>query len=143
MFVKECDAVVCFPGGFGTLDEGLEVLTLLQTGKRDMVPVIFMNPEGGDFWEPFHQFVLDPVNEDEPISNVDVITSIKEFLDSIGEKSNFAVISNGDTIKIQSINGRQIERTPKPNQQMFSCTHCGHITQYEVEHNNHVKIHYM
>ena len=91
----------------------------------------------------FHQFVLDPVNEDEPINNVDVITSIKEFLDSIGEKSNFAVISNGDTIKIQSINGRQIERTSKPNQQMFSCTHCGHITQYEVEHNNHVKIHYM
>ena len=91
----------------------------------------------------FHQFVLDSVNEDEPISNVDVITSIKEFLDSIGEKSNFAVISNGDTIKIQSINGRQIERTPKPNQQMFSCTQCGHITQYEVEHNNHVKIHYM
>ena len=91
----------------------------------------------------FHQFVLDPVNEDEPINNVDVITSIKEFLDSIGEKSNFAVISNGDIIKIQSINGRQIERTPKPIQQMFSCTHCGHITQYEVEHNNHVKIHYM
>ena len=91
----------------------------------------------------FHQFVLDPVNEDEPISNVDVITSIKEFLDSIGEKSNFAVISNGEMIKIQSINGRQIERTPKPTQQMFSCTHCGHITQYEVEHNNHVKIHYM
>jgi len=91
----------------------------------------------------FHQFVLDPVNEDEPISNADVITSIKEFLDSIGEKSNFAVISHGDIIKIQSINGRQIERTPKPTQQMFSCTHCGHITQYEVEHNNHVKIHYV
>jgi len=91
----------------------------------------------------FHQFVLDPITEDQPINNVEVITSIKEFLDSIGEKSNFAVISNGDTIKIQSINGRKIERTPKPNQQMFSCTHCGHITQYEVEHNNHVKIHYM
>ena len=91
----------------------------------------------------FHQFVLDPITEDQHIDNVEVITSIKEFLDSIGEKSNFAVISNGDTIKIQSINGRQIERTPKPNQQMFSCTHCGHITQYEVEHNNHVKIHYM
>ena len=91
----------------------------------------------------FHQFVLDPINENEPISNVDVITSIKEFLDSIGEKSNFAVISNGDIIKIQSINGKQIERTPKPTQQMFSCTHCGHITQYEVEHNNHVKIHYV
>ena len=91
----------------------------------------------------FHQFVLDPIAEDQPIDNAEVITSIKEFLDSIGEKSNFAVISNGDTIKIQSINGRQIKRTPKPNQQMFSCTHCGHITQYEVEHNNHVKIHYI
>ena len=41
MFVKECDAVVCLPGGFGTLDEGLEVLTLLQTGKRELVPVVF------------------------------------------------------------------------------------------------------
>ena len=44
MFVKECDAVTLFPGGFGTLDEGLEVLTLLQTGKRDLVPVVFIEP---------------------------------------------------------------------------------------------------
>jgi len=57
MFVKECDAVVCFPGGFGTLDEGLEVLTLLQTGKRDLVPVVFMSPPGNDFWEPFFEYV--------------------------------------------------------------------------------------
>src|SRR5262245_18244764 len=39
MFVKECDAVVCSPGGFGTLDEAMEVITLLQTGKRDVIPV--------------------------------------------------------------------------------------------------------
>ncbi len=37
MFVKESDALVMLPGGFGTLDEGTEVLTLLQNGKRDMV----------------------------------------------------------------------------------------------------------
>jgi uncharacterized protein (TIGR00730 family) len=47
MFVKECDAVVCLPGGFGTLDEALEVLTLLQTGKRDMVPVVLLDAPGG------------------------------------------------------------------------------------------------
>ena len=50
MFVKECDAVCLLPGGFGTLDEGLEVLTLLQTGKRDMVPVVFLDAPGGKFW---------------------------------------------------------------------------------------------
>jgi hypothetical protein len=57
MFVKECDAVCCLPGGFGTLDEGMEVLTLLQTGKRDLCPVVFLDAEGGDFWEPFEVLV--------------------------------------------------------------------------------------
>jgi hypothetical protein len=57
MFVKECDAVVCLPGGFGTLDEGLEVLTLLQTGKRDMVPVVFLDAPGGKFWQEFQHFI--------------------------------------------------------------------------------------
>ena len=53
MFVKECDAVCLLPGGFGTLDEGLEVLTLLQTGKRDMVPVVLLDAPGGTFWSEF------------------------------------------------------------------------------------------
>ncbi len=57
MFVKECDAVCLLPGGFGTLDEGLEVLTLLQTGKRDMVPVVFLDAPGGTFWTDFQQYV--------------------------------------------------------------------------------------
>ncbi|MBX7165061.1 MAG: LOG family protein [Pirellulales bacterium] len=57
MFVKECDAVCMLPGGFGTLDEGLEVLTLLQTGKRDMVPTVFLDAAGGDFWHDWDAFV--------------------------------------------------------------------------------------
>ncbi len=57
LFVKECDAVALFPGGFGTLDECLEVLTLLQTGKRDMVPVVMLDAPGGDYWHHFQQFV--------------------------------------------------------------------------------------
>lgn len=56
MFVKECNAVVCLPGGFGTLDEALEVLTLLQTGKRDMVPVVLLDAPGGTYWKQLKQF---------------------------------------------------------------------------------------
>ena len=57
MFVKECDAVCCLPGGFGTLDEALEVLTLLQTGKRDVVPVVLLDAPGGEFWVDFQNYV--------------------------------------------------------------------------------------
>jgi uncharacterized protein (TIGR00730 family) len=57
MFVKECDAVCLLPGGFGTLDEGLEVLTLLQTGKREMVPVVMLDEPGGSFWSQFQEYV--------------------------------------------------------------------------------------
>ena len=57
MFVKESDAICLLPGGYGTLDEGLEVLTLLQTGKRDMVPVVFLDEPGGAYWKSFEQFL--------------------------------------------------------------------------------------
>lgn len=57
MFVKESDAFCLMPGGFGTLDEGLEVLTLLQTGKHDMMPVVLLDEPGGDYWPMFNQFV--------------------------------------------------------------------------------------
>ena len=91
----------------------------------------------------FHQFVLTPIEDNEPIDQVEVITSVKEFLESIGEKHNFGVISNGDNVIIKSISGKKIKRESKSAGQMFSCAHCGHVTRYEVEHNNHVKIHYL
>jgi len=57
MFVKECDAVVCLPGGFGTLDEAMEVITLLQTGKRDMIPVVLLDAPGGTYWQALLDYV--------------------------------------------------------------------------------------
>ena len=91
----------------------------------------------------FHKFVLAPIIDDEPVDQALVITAIREFLESIGEKHNFGVISNGNNVIIKSINGKKIEREAKPAGEMFSCAHCGHVTRYEVEHFNHVKIHYL
>ena len=91
----------------------------------------------------FHKFVLAPIMDDEEVNRDEVITSVKEFLESIGEKHNFGVISNGDNVLIKSISGKKIERNAKPTGEMFSCAHCGHVTRYEVEHNNHIKIHYL
>ena len=90
-----------------------------------------------------HKFVLAPIMDDEEVNRDEVITSVKEFLESIGEKHNFGVISNGDNVVIKSISGKKIERSAKPVGEMFSCAHCGHVTRYEVEHNNHIKIHYL
>ena len=90
-----------------------------------------------------HQFVLAPIMDDDPVDQNEVITSIKEFLESIGENRNFGVIANGNIVTIKSLFGKKIERLAKPAGEMFSCAHCGHVTRYEVEHNNHVKIHYL
>jgi uncharacterized protein (TIGR00730 family) len=59
LFVKECEAVVLFPGGFGTLDEGFEVLTLVQTGKSHMFPIVMVDAPGSDFWSHFKRFTQD------------------------------------------------------------------------------------
>lgn len=55
-FVKEADAVAVFPGGFGTLDEAMEVFTLVQTGKTSPKPLILVDDQGG-YWEQFFDFV--------------------------------------------------------------------------------------
>jgi len=90
-----------------------------------------------------HEFMLAPIEDGDVINNSEVINAIKEFLDSIGEARNFAVISKEEVILIKSIYGKKIERESKQDASLFSCTHCGFVTQYEVEYNNHVKIHYL
>ena len=56
-FVMEADAIALFPGGFGTQDEGFEVLTLLQTGKSPPMPVVLMELPGEEYWETWDKFI--------------------------------------------------------------------------------------
>ena len=90
-----------------------------------------------------HEFMLSPIEDHLRIEITEVVTAIKEFLDSIGEARNFAVLSRDKLVMIKSISGKSIEREPTATSQMFSCPHCGFVTQYEIELNNHKKIHYL
>ncbi len=83
MFVKESDAFCLMPGGFGTLDEGLEVLTLLQTGKHDMMPLVLLDQPGGDYWNAFHRFVKEQLFDRGMISQEDL--SLYRLTDRVDE----------------------------------------------------------
>ena len=57
MLIKESDGYVVLPGGFGTLDEGFELLTLLQTGKAEPAPVVMLDVPGGTYWQGWDEFL--------------------------------------------------------------------------------------
>ncbi|SMC16751.1 hypothetical protein SAMN02746041_00156 [Desulfacinum hydrothermale DSM 13146] len=70
-FLKEADAVALFPGGFGTLDEAMEALTLLQTGKRNPMPLVLIDPPEGDYWLRWMHFLKENLLERSLISDSD------------------------------------------------------------------------
>jgi uncharacterized protein (TIGR00730 family) len=57
MFMSHADAVAVFPGGFGTHDEMFEALTLVQTGKSNVVPVVLAEGEGSDYWKYWDNYI--------------------------------------------------------------------------------------
>src|SRR5690349_6716738 len=91
-----------------------------------------------------HEFMLAPIDDQEKIDENIVIKSIKDFLSSIGEEKNFAVLYKNNVISILSINGKVLEFIENTStDQFFSCTHCGYVTRYETVYKNHEKIHYL
>lgn len=86
LFVKEVHAVALFPGGFGTQDEGFETLTLVQTGKRDIMPIVCIDKPGGDYWTGWQQFVHDHLLKKELISPEDL--SLFKVTDDVDEAAD-------------------------------------------------------
>ncbi|HEY8899849.1 MAG TPA: TIGR00730 family Rossman fold protein [Chthoniobacterales bacterium] len=70
-FMKETHAFVLCPGGFGTQDEGFEALTLMQTGKSQIVPVILLDKPNGHYWETWRRFVVNDLLEAGLVSQSD------------------------------------------------------------------------
>jgi uncharacterized protein (TIGR00730 family) len=83
LFVKESDAVALFPGGFGTLDEGFEVLTLVQTGKSHLFPIILVDAPGGDYWRQWDHYIRDGLLARGLISPEDL--ALYKITDSVDE----------------------------------------------------------
>jgi uncharacterized protein (TIGR00730 family) len=71
-FIKESDAIVLFPGGFGTHDEGFEALTLMQTGKSQPKPLVFVDRPRGNYWKTWWRFVEDQLLDEALISKEDL-----------------------------------------------------------------------
>ena len=71
-FVRHSDAIVLFPGGFGTLDEGYEAITLMQTGKSQLMPLVLVDRPGGTYWKTWDKQVREHLLRDKLISAEDL-----------------------------------------------------------------------
>ena len=91
MLVKESHAFLCMPGGFGTLDETFELLTLAQTAKSVPVPIVFLEVPGQPFWTPLMK-VMEPLLLDHGLiseSDTSLYTITDNIEDAVNEITNF------------------------------------------------------
>ncbi len=87
-FLREAAAIAAFPGGFGTLDEAMEVITLMQTGKARLIPMVLMDEPRGTFWKNFLEYVSEHLMAGKLISPEDfnlfrICTTVTDARDEI------------------------------------------------------------
>jgi len=83
LFVKEVHAIALFAGGFGTQDECFETLTLVQTGKRDLMPIVCIDTPGGSYWKDWLEYIKKHLLETGLISPADL--SLLKVTDDLDE----------------------------------------------------------
>ena len=123
-FLKESDAVALFPGGFGTLDEAMETLTLVQTGKRAPLPIVLLDTPGGTYWSRWIDFLkkeldarayIDPSDFDlfEQVDSADeAVSTISRFyaryhsLRYVGEKLAIRLLAPVDERSFEKVKRR-------------------------------------
>ena len=88
-FIRHSDALVLFPGGFGTMDEGYEALTLMQTGKSQLMPLILLDKPGGNYWKTWDKNVKEHLLRNHLISADDLF--LYQITDSAEQASRWIV----------------------------------------------------
>ncbi len=72
IFIRHSDAIVLFPGGFGTMDESYEAITLMQTGKSQLMPLVLVDKPGGTYWKTWDKNIREHLLRDKLISRDDL-----------------------------------------------------------------------
>jgi hypothetical protein len=128
MLIKESRGFVCLPGGFGTLDETFELLTLTQTGKGVPVPIVLLDLPGDPYWESVTEFVerqLVPRGLVNP-SDVELFHVTDDAADAVREITSF--YANYDSLRYV---GDQLvirlRKAPDPEQLEHLNARFGHL----------------
>ncbi|MDT8419201.1 MAG: TIGR00730 family Rossman fold protein [Desulfuromonadales bacterium] len=133
-FLKEAQAVTLFPGGFGTLDEAMEIMTLVQTGKNPPIPLVMVDDDGG-YWEDWFEFTRDSLLRRGLISGedfslfsittdpVEAVQFIDDFyrnyhsLRFVGDKLVIRLNTSLDSSQLQTLN-EEFNEIIRPNGSM-------------------------
>ncbi len=111
-FLREANAIALFPGGFGTLDEAMETLTLLQTGKNNIIPLIMIDEPGGTYWEQCMAFFRKELLSRHYISESDFL--LFERVHSVDDAVEHIVRFYRRYHSIRYVNGRTVIRLTTP-----------------------------
>ena len=135
-FVKETHALALFPGGFGTMDEGFEVLTLMQTGKARIIPIVLVEREDGTYWESWMKFLTDDLYKSGYIGAEDfkLFKIVHSPREAVGEILQFYRIYHsarwvGDQLVVRLTSRLPEESVARLNEQFADIVRNGAIVQ--------------
>ena len=124
-FMKESQGYAILPGGFGTMDEAFELLTLMQTGKTFLAPVVLLDPPGSTYWERWRAFVRDELLAERLISEADL--GLVHITDSIEDAAD-RIVSFYDTYhSARAVGQRLILRLKRELGDGMKVKLCGNI----------------
>ena len=135
-FVKETHALALFPGGFGTMDEGFEVLTLMQTGKARIIPLVLIERADGTYWETWMKFLTEDLYQSGYISAEDfklfkIVHSVEEAVQEILTfyKVYHSARWVGDQLVLRLTTRLRDESVERLNEQFADIVRTGEIVQ--------------